>query len=156
MRSVVITTVLLLAAIAALGQGMRDSSSVVSVKAPAAVNADVGETVGITVAIDIDKGWHLYAHGDTTYYGISVTGLDTLPLAAVKVEYPAGHMGRFLGEKVRLLEGSQELTITGVLMAELDEPLVFELECQACDAKSCLAPAWIPFEVRLTRDQSRP
>ena len=147
MRPVVITAVLLLAALTALGQGMRDSSTVVSVTAPSVVNAGVGETVSITVGIDIDKGWHLYAHGDTTYYGISVTGLDTVPLAAVKVLYPAGHMGRFLGEKVRLLEGSAQLTIMGVLMAELDEPLVFELECQACDAKSCLAPAWIPFEV---------
>ncbi|MBU0740775.1 protein-disulfide reductase DsbD N-terminal domain-containing protein [bacterium] len=147
MRPVLITAVLLLAAIAAVGQGMRDSSSVVSVRAPAAVSADVGETVSITVGIDIDKGWHLYAHGDTVYYGISVTGLDTVPLAAVAVDYPAGHRGKFLGETVTLLAGKEELTITGVLMAELDAPLAFELECQACDAKSCLAPAWIPFEV---------
>ncbi len=147
MRQVVIAAVLLLAALTALGQGMRDSSAVVSVKAPAEVSANVGGTVSITVGLDIDKGWHLYAHGDTTYYGISVTGLDTVPLAAVKVAYPVGHKGKFLGEKVTLLEGKEELTITGILMVELDEPLVLELECQACDAKSCLAPAWIPFTV---------
>ncbi len=155
MRFVVITAVLTLVAFAALGQGMRDSSAVVSVKAPEAVHADVGGTVSITVDIKIDKGWHLYAHTDTTYYGISVTGLDTIPLAAVDVAYPSGHKGKFLGETVTLLEGEEQLTITGILMAELDKPLVFELECQACDSKSCLAPAWIPFEVAVKPDDKQ-
>jgi hypothetical protein len=156
MRFAVTAAVLLLAVCAALGQGLRDSSAVVSVDAPTAVAADVGETVSITVGIDIDEGWHLYAHGDTTYYGISVTGLDSVPLAAAEVDYPAGHEGKFLGATVTLLEGREELTITGVLMAELDEPLAFELECQACDNKSCLAPAWIPFAVAVKpRDKHR-
>ena len=145
MRIVVIAVVLLASALA-FGQGMRDSSSVVSVKAPVSVHAGVGETVSLTVTIDIDKGWHLYAHGDTAYYGIAVAGLDTLPLAAVKVAYPKGHRGRFLGQSITLLDGKETLTISGILMAQLDEPLKFELECQACDDKSCLAPAWIPFQ----------
>jgi len=153
MRPILITTAFLIAAVAALAQGMRDSSAVVSVTAPAEVFANVGGTVSIPVDIEIDKGWHLYAHGDTTYYGISVAGLDTLPLAAVAVDYPAGHEGKFLGETVILLEGAERLTITGILMTELDEPLCFELECQACDDKSCLAPAWIPFEVAVKPEE---
>ncbi len=146
MRSAITVAAILLIGGLVLAQGMRDSSSVVSVTAPQTVHANVGETVELTVNIDIDKRWHLYAHGDTVYYGISVTGLDTLPLAAVKVAYPKGHQGKFLGNKVQLLEGAETLTISGVLMSPLDEPLKFELECQACDAKSCLAPAWIPFQ----------
>ena len=146
MRIAMITVCVLLAMSVAFGQGMRDSSSVVSVNAPASIHAEVGETISLTVDIDIDKGWHLYAHGDTTYYGIAVAGLDTLPLAAVKVAYPKGHMGKFLGHTIRLLSGTETLTISGVLMSQLDEPLKFELECQACDDKSCLAPAWIPFQ----------
>jgi len=146
MRSATIIAVILLIGGFVLAQGMRDSSSVVSVTAPQSVHANVGETVTLTVNIDIDRSWHLYAHGDTVYYGISVAGLDTLPLAAVKVEYPKGHWGKFLGNQVQLLSGTETLTISGVLMSPLDEPLKFELECQACDDKSCLAPAWIPFQ----------
>lgn len=153
MRPILIISALLIAAVTVLAQGPRDSSAVVSVEAPVEVAANVGGTVSITVGIEIEKGWHLYAHGDTTYYGISVAGLDTVPMAAVKVAYPAGHRGKFLGETVTLLEGTEELTITGILMAELDAPLCFELECQACDDKSCLAPAWIPFEVAVRPEE---
>ncbi len=153
MRATTVTIALLLIAGLAAAQGMKDSSTVVSVTAPGELRASVGSMVEIPVEIDIDKGWHLYAHGDTTYYGIAVAGLDTLPLAAVQVDYPEGHMGEFLGHAVRLLEGTQSMVIKGVLMSELDAPLKFELECQACDDKSCLAPAWIPFETAVLPEE---
>lgn len=153
MRSSIVLILVLLIAAAAPAQGLKDSSSVVSVSAPSSVRASVGSTLEIPVEIRIDKGWHLYAHGDTAYYGIAVAGLDTVPLAAVKVDYPAGRLGEFLGYPVRLLEGAQTLTLRGVLMSELDASLRFELECQACDDRSCLAPAWIPFETAVLPEE---
>ena len=151
-RTTLILAALLIAGLA-LAQGLHDSSAVVTVTAPARVHAGVGETVEIPVTLDIAEGWHLYAHGDTTYYGISVTGLDTVPLAVVEVDYPEGHMGEFLGHRVRLLEGRESLILRGVLMTELDAPLRFELECQACDDASCLAPAWIPFVTEILPEE---
>ena len=139
---------LLLTAAAATAQGLRDSGSVVKMTVqPKSVTAAVGDQVSWTVTLDIDKGWHLYAHGDPKYYGIAVTGLDSLPLVGAEVAYPAGKKGKFLGEAVQLLEGRQSLTIGGFLAAEPTGPMLLELELQACDEKSCLAPAYLQVQL---------
>lgn len=129
----------------AFAQGMRDSSTVVTVIAdPDTVVAGVGSTVTFTVTLDMQEGWHLYANGDPTYYGISFNAPEQSPLANLKVDYPEGHMGKFLGEDVRLLEGKETLTVSGILLVQPEAPIAFEMELQACDSSSCLAPAWIP------------
>jgi hypothetical protein len=148
MRQLIVVLVLALMATVSSAQGMRDSASVVTVSvAPDTVRASVGETITVTVGMEIDKGWHLYAHGDKTYYGISLNLPEGLPLAGVKVNYPEGHMGKFLGDDVRLLEKTETITLTGILMVAPEKPLDLEFELQACDDKSCLAPAWIPVQV---------
>ncbi len=148
MRHMIMAFALILTAVVASGQGMRDSASVVTVSVvPDTVRASVGETISFEVNMEIDKGWHLYAHGDKTYYGISLNLPDGLPLAGVKVTYPEGHMGKFLGDDVRLLEKNETITMSGILMVAPEEPLSLEFELQACDEKSCLAPAWIPVQV---------
>ncbi len=137
----------LLAAGVATAQ-LRDSATVVTATVrPETLRAAVGDEVRLTVRMTIADGWHLYAHGDGDYYGINIAGLDSLPLAAVRVDYPAGHRGTFLGRPVTLLKGTEEATVTGYLTALPDRPLHLELECQACDEKSCLAPAWLPLDV---------
>lgn len=141
-------SILLLAATFASAQGLRDSGSVVKMTVqPKSVIAAVGDQVSWTVTLDIDKGWHLYAHGDPKYYGIAVTGLDSLPLLGAEVAYPAGKKGKFLDETVQLLEGRQALTIGGFLAAEPVGPMLLELELQACDEKSCLAPAFLQVQL---------
>lgn len=143
-----LAAVLLLPAAPAAAQGMRDSSSVVAVTvAPDTLRAGVGGPVAFTVTMEIQEGWHLYAHGDPVYYGISLNPPEDLPLAGLKVTYPAGHEGKFLGEKVILLEKTQSLQVEGILMLQPEAPLTLELELQACDDKSCLAPAWVPVQV---------
>ena len=127
---------------------MRDSATVVTATvAPETLRAAVGDPVRLTVTMTIADGWHLYAHGDSTYCGINIAGLDSLPLAAVRVDYPAGHPGTFLGAPVQLLRGTEQAVVTGYLTALPAGPLHLELECQACDEKSCLAPAWLPLDV---------
>ena len=147
-------TILLLTVLAVTGTPpaaraqLRDSATVVNATvAPETLRAAVGDPVRLTVTMIIADGWHLYAHGDTAYYGINIAGLDSLPLAGVQVAYPAGHAGTFLGEPVTLLAGTEEAVITGYLTALPARPLHLELECQACDSKSCLAPAWLPLDV---------
>ncbi len=139
---------LLLIAAFASAQGLRDSGSVVKMTVqPKSVIAAVGDQVSWTVTLDIDQDWHLYAHGDPKYYGIAVTGLDSLPLVGAEVAYPAGKKGKFLDETVQLLEGRQTLTVSGFLAAEPAGPMLLELELQACDRKSCLAPAFVPIQL---------
>lgn len=144
MKTVVVTAAVMLIVSACFGQGMKDSSTVVAVTAADTVYAGVGESVTFTVTMTIDEGWHLYANGDPQYYGISFNPPEILPLANLTVSYPEGHMGKFLGDDVRLLAAEQTLAVTGILMVQPEEPFAFELELQACDDKSCLAPAWIP------------
>lgn len=144
MKTAAWAAVVILAATVCLGQEMRDSSSVVAVTATDSVRAGVGETVAFSVTMTIDEGWHLYANGDPQYYGISLNPPEGLPLANLKVAYPEGHMGEFLGEKVRLLDREETLEVSGILMVQPEVPFAFELELQACDDKSCLAPAWVP------------
>jgi len=144
MRTIAVTVAVLMIAAACFGQGLRDSSTVVAVAAADTVHAGVGETVSFSVTMTIDEGWHLYANGDPQYYGISLNPPEGLPLANLQIAYPEGHMGTFLGDDVRLLDHEESLTVSGILMVQPEEPFAFELELQACDDKSCLAPAWIP------------
>ena len=154
MRTIAVIAVVLIVAGACLAQGMRDSSSVVAVTAaPDTVYAGVGGAVAFTVSMTIEEGWHLYAHGDTTYYGISFNPPEESPLAGLKVAYPAGHEGKFLGEKVTLLEKTETLEVSGLVLVQPEAPVVFELELQACDDKSCLAPAWVPVTITVLPEE---
>jgi hypothetical protein len=57
----------------------------------------------------------------------------------------------FLGEKVKLYEGENVITLTGVLMSMPTEPLTVELELQACDDKSCLPPSFVPVNFTVVK-----
>jgi hypothetical protein len=148
MRRLIVICCCLCLAPAVFAQGLLDSSSVVTaVAVPDTVRAGVGTRLAFDVVIDVAAGWHLYAHDDPRYYGIGLAGLDSLPLAGVAVTYPQGREGKFLGETVRLLSAREVVHVSGFLASTPQEPLYLELECQACDDKSCLAPAWLPLSV---------
>lgn len=154
MRIIAVIAVVMMLAGACLAQGMRDSSSVVTVTAdPDTVHAGVGGSVAFTVTMTIDEGWHLYAHGDPVYYGISFNPPEESPVAALEVAYPEGHEGTFLGEKVTLLEHTETFEVSGLLMLQPEAPIGFELELQACDDKSCLAPAWVPVPITVLPEE---
>lgn len=137
--------VLLMLCLAANAYALKDSATVVTVSAVEdTIFAAVGSKVSLGIKFVCDEHWHLYAPGDPVYYGINVAGVDSLPLAVAKVNYPEPHDGEFLGEKVKLYEGENVITLTGVLMSMPTEPLTVELELQACDDKSCLPPSFVP------------
>lgn len=130
-----------------------DSAGVVAVRAaPAVVPAAPGGEVSFAVDFRIAPRWHLYAHGDSVFIGIDLKGLDKAPLDSMIVEYPPGEPGEFFGEPVRLLEGAGRVKVAGRLRpdAELPLDLELELELQACDDRTCLAPARVPARVKLT------
>jgi len=137
----------LLLAGAALAAGPRGSADVVKV-APAAkvVTAAPGSRVDFAVNVDIAAHWHLYAHGDSNFIGIDLVPDDTFPLEDFRAEYPAGREGEFFGEKVRVIEGGQAIKASALVPAGMtgEQPLELHLTVQACDDRTCLAPAKVP------------
>ncbi len=144
--------VLLMLCLAANAYAFKESSTVVTVSAVEDPGfASVGSKVSLEIKFICDEHWHLYAPGDPVYYGINVAGVDSLPLAVAKIKYPEPHDGIFLGEKVKLYEGENVITLTGVLMSMPTEPLTVELELQACDDKSCLPPSFVPINFTVVK-----
>ena len=118
-----------------------------------ALTAAPGQRLTFQVAVDIAPRWHCYAHGDTNFIGLDLLPDETFPLEEFDAAYPAGKLGEFFGEKVLMIAGSQ------VIDAEAEVPPTLKrgpykvklaLTVQACDDKSCLAPANLPLEFDLT------
>jgi len=130
-----------------------DSAGVVrAALRPAVVAATPGRPYAFAVDFTVRQGWHLYAHGDTVFYGVDLTGLAPGPLAGASVAHPEGRPGDFFGTPVHLLAGRQTIAVRGVLPDSCRagaRRVELVLEVQACDAGSCLAPARIVLPLRL-------
>ncbi len=137
----------LLLASAALAAGPRGSADVVKAT-PAAkvVTGAPGARVDFAVNVDIAAHWHLYAHGDSNFIGIDLVPDDTFPLQDFQAEYPVGIEGEFFGEKVHMLEGGNVIKASALVPAGMtgEQPLELHLTVQACDDRTCLAPAHVP------------
>jgi thiol:disulfide interchange protein DsbD len=151
-KSILVIMVMVLGVGLAQAQ-MKDSSSVVHVKAGAEeVEGTPGQRVPLEIKVDIDKKWHIYAHGDTNFIGLDLVPDEFFPLLDLQAEYPAGHEGEFFGEKVFMIEGSNVIKASAQIadgMPAGEYPLKFEVVVQACDDKTCLAPANVPVTVNL-------
>ena len=132
----------------------RASADVVKVSAaPASVSAAAGERVAFAINLDIAKKWHIYAHGDSNFIGVDLVPGEGFPLEGFKAEYPHGHEGEFFGDKVVMVEGKEAIKASATVpsgLAKGEHVLNFSVTAQACDSKSCLAPADIPVSVKLT------
>ena len=132
---------------ACLGAGPRGSADVVKA-APAAkvITATPGARVEFAVNVDIAPHWHLYAHGDTNFIGVDLVPEDTFPLGDFQAKYPAGIAGEFFGETVHMLEGSNVIEASAVVPEGMtgEQPLELHLTVQACNDRTCLAPANVP------------
>lgn len=118
-----------------------------------ALAAARGQRVTFDVTLAIAPRWHLYAHGDTNFIGVDLVPDDTFPLEEFDASYPEGEPGEFFGEKVMMIEGSQVIKAEAVVPESL-APGVHKVKLgvtvQACDDKTCLAPASLPVELDLT------
>lgn len=155
MKRIALLTLLLVAVTAGLAfGGMKGSADVVAAAAkPLEIKAAAGERVVFEVAVDIQKRWHIYAHEDTNFIGVDLVPAEKFPLAEFKAEYPVGHEKEFFGDMVAMIEGSSVIKASALVPADLAAG-VHELELavtvQACDDKTCLAPAYLPVAVKLT------
>lgn len=155
MKRIALITLLLTVATAGLAFGaMKGSADVVKVAAePAAVSSTAGERVTFTVQVDIAKRWHLYAHGDTNFIGVDLVPDEGFPLEDIQVEYPEGHEKEFFGDLVEMIEGKEKIQASALVPAGLsagEHDLALKLTVQACDDKTCLAPAYLPVVLKLT------
>ncbi len=130
-----------------------DSAGVVTAALrPTVLTATAGRPYAFAVEFTVRRGWHLYAHGDTVFFGVDLTGLAPGPLAGASVAHPAGRPGDFFGTPVRLLAGRQTIAVRGVLPDSCRagaRRVELVLEVQACDDAVCLAPARIVLPLRL-------
>jgi hypothetical protein len=155
MKRIVIPVLMITLAATGLALGaMKNSGDVVKVApAPAALSAAPGERVSFEVKLDIQKKWHLYAHGDTNFIGVDLVPDEGFALEEFQAEYPAGHEGEFFGDKVVMIEGKEAIKASALVPADLpagEHELAFSVTVQACDDKMCLAPAYLPVKMKLT------
>ena len=151
------TALLLLVAVMATGAcqaQMKTSGDVVkAVPVPAEVSGVSGQRVEFSINLDITKKWHIYAHGDSNFIGVDLVPAEAFPLEDLKVDYPAGHEGEFFGEKVFMIAGKDVIKASALVPEDMKAgsyDLDLAVTAQACDDKTCLAPADIPVAVKLT------
>jgi hypothetical protein len=112
-------------------------------------DADGKQTV--TVTLDIEKPWHLYANpvnNDELDNAKTVVTVNAkVKPEAVKVDYPAGKVHADKDGKYDIYEG--KVTIKAhVKRAKGDSsPLEVSIKLQACDKSRCLFPSTIKVAV---------
>jgi len=147
-----IVLVMLLAAVGCQA-AVKCSADVVGVSPGSAkVTAAPGQRVDFSVKLDISSSWHIYAHADTNFIGVDLGPDEYFVLEDFQAVYPQGYIKEFFGEKVAMIEGKAEIKGSALVPAGMpagEYPLEFKLTAQACDAKTCLAPAFIPVTIQL-------
>ena len=102
----------------------------------------------VTIALDIDKGWHLYANPVSNDTLTTVQTLVKFPGKEAKITYPPG---KTVKDKVvgdySTYEG--KVTIKAQIKRSGDDkgPLEFTIRIQACNKDSCLATATVKKSV---------
>lgn len=151
--ALVLPALLLCNAGTALGQAKK-SDGVVKVEATAnKPDADGKQT--ITITLDIDKTWHVYAN--------PVDNEDLTPAQTVvsiaskgkpegvkieKIEYPTGKLEGDKDAKYKIYEGKVVIKARVKRPSGNNDPLEVTIKLQACNDKSCLVPSTIKKEVQ--------
>lgn len=133
----------------ALGQA-RKSDSLVKVDATAdKPDADGKQTV--TLTLEIDRGWHIYANPVDNEDLASVQTVVSIAskgkLDEVKIEYPAGKQEGEKDLKYKVYEDKVVIKARVKRAKGNNDPLEVTIKLQACNDKTCLQPATIKKEV---------
>lgn len=144
-----LSAILLCDAGKALAQAKK-SDGVVKVDATAdKPDADGKQT--ITITLDIDKTWHIYANPveneDLTSVQTVVSVASKGKLDDVKIEYPTGKLQGEKGEKYKVYEDKIVIKARVKRASGNDSPLEVTIKLQACNDKTCLVPATIKKEL---------
>jgi thiol:disulfide interchange protein DsbD len=135
---------------------------VVHVTSPDTVRIAQRGTASAAVKVSIDKGYHVQAHPASADYLIA-TELTFKPLRGIKagkLAYPAGAAYSLQGNDEKLSTYNGEISIQVPLRASDsvrpgDYTLEGSLRFQACDDKSCFAPATLPVSIAVHVDKRR-
>ncbi|MBX6315111.1 MAG: AGE family epimerase/isomerase, partial [Isosphaeraceae bacterium] len=121
--------------------------------APAAMVAP-GRTCEATLTIRIKEGWHLYAHEAEAGVPTTVTLAEGGPAALAGVDYPQGELRALAGaERVAVYEDRVSLPLRLRIAEDAragPAELTLRVRYQACNDRSCLAPASLSVPLRLT------
>lgn len=130
---------------------LKKSDNVVKVEAKADDKPDANGKQTITITLDIEKSWHVYANPvkneDLVNGQTVVTVASRARLEDVKIVYPAGKTFGEKDEKCEIYEGVVTIK-ANVKRARGDNgPLEVSVKLQACNDKTCLLPATVKKEV---------
>jgi hypothetical protein len=131
---------------------VKKSDSVVKVEAKADNKPGADGKQTITITIDIDKDWHIYANPvkneDLVNAQTTVTIASRVKLEDVKIDYPPGKPYGQGDERHEIYEGKATIKAS-VKRARGDHgPLEVTVKLQSCSKSTCLFPATIKKEVR--------
>jgi hypothetical protein len=101
-----------------------------------------GMKVNGEIAIQIPKGWHLYAPGKHKYIALSIKQ-GSGPVKDMKFTYPQGVMKDIVGEQVPLYEGEIKIKLEGQIAPKAPAGKTSwnpEITWQSCTDTICLAP----------------
>ena len=130
--------------------GLKKSDAVVKSTATA-TKPDADGKQSVTITLDIDKDWHVYANPlPKDFSGVPTTIIVTANSKPedVKIDYPVGKVKQFpTGDEYKAYEGNVTISVA-VRRAKGDtSPLQVSVKFQACTDKKCLLPATVQLSV---------
>lgn len=148
MRTIRIAVV---AAVVFAGSALAQKTSADVVKV--VVKSDKPDADGkqnVTITIDIEKGWHLYANpvGNDMLKSAQTTIKPGDKIELVKVDYPEGKTTKDeVAGDYKTYEGTVVIKAMVRRPADASGPFTLSLRLQACDEKTCKLPSTIKVEV---------
>lgn len=134
----------------ALAQAKK-SDAVVKVEAKADDKPDANGKQSVTITLDIEKGWHIYANPveneDLANVQTSIAIASKAKLEDVKVMYPAGKPYGDKEEKHKIYEGKVTIKAQVKRAGGDSGPLEVTVKLQACNNNTCLFPVTIKKDV---------
>lgn len=146
-----IPMVLLLGEAGTASAQAKKSDAVVKVEAKADGKPDANGKQSLTITLDVDKGWHIYANPveneDLASVQTVVGVASKVKLEDVKVVYPAGKPYGIGDEKHKIYEGKVTIKAHVKRAAGDTGPLEVSIKLQSCSDKTCLFPVTLKKEV---------
>ena len=131
-----------------MAQGKK-SDSVVKTKATADKPADGKQLV--TITLDIDSKYHLYANPvgnpDMEASQVSVAVTSTTKPESVKIDYPPGKLVKDSAGDYKEYTGKVIIKATVQRAKDDTGPLSVTIKLQACSKTGCLLPATVKLSV---------
>lgn len=118
-----------------------------------------GDMLTITVAMDIDEGWHLYAQNPDAEFlvpsTVTLEADDQISIGEIAAPKPHSQVDPILQQTLNTYVGQVEFVIPVTISAHASTGtthLLIESKIQACDEQRCLPPQTTKFSLPLQID----